>query len=102
MNRLQRILSSLALALCCLPGAAWSADQSVTIHIEGMTCSLCVTAVNKALRALPDVRKAKTSLSRREAVVVVPEGYATAALLAAIEDTGYKGEIRAVAPVEAQ
>lgn len=102
MNRLKTKLKGLALALCCWPMMALGADQSVTIHVEGMTCSLCVTAINKALRSLPEVRKAKASLPRNEAVVIVPEGYALESLLAAIEQTGYKGEIRSVRPADAQ
>ncbi len=96
MKRTHRKLQSLALALCCWPAIALSANQAVTIHVEGMTCPLCVTAINKALRSLPEVQRAKTSLTRNEAVVVVPEGYATAHLLSAIEETGYKGVIRSV------
>ena len=78
MNRLKQLF----LALCLWPLLAFGAEQtaqSVTIHIEGMTCSLCVTAINKALRSLPEVEKAK----------------------AEIEKTGYQGTIRSVAPVPA-
>lgn len=100
MNRLKRLV----FALCLWPLLAFGAEpsaQSVTIHIEGMTCSLCVTAINKALRSLPEVEKAKASLKNNEAVVIVPEGYPLETLLAEIEKTGYQGTIRSVAPVAA-
>lgn len=100
MNRLKILL----LALCLWPLLAFGAErpaQSVVIHVEGMTCSLCVTAINRALRSLPEVAKAKTSLKDNEAVVVVPEGYPLETLLAEIEKTGYRGTIRSVTPVHA-
>ena len=98
MNRLKQ----LALVLCLWPMLAFGAGQpaqSVTIHIDGMTCSLCVTAINKALRSLPEVEKAKTSLKNNEAVVIVPEGYPLETLLAEIEKTGYQGSISSTTPV---
>lgn len=96
MIRLKHALLTLLLTLCTAPALSLASEQAVTIHIEGMTCSLCVTAINQSLRSLPDVHQAKTSLPRQEAVVIVPEGYAVGTLLAAIEDTGYKGEVRSV------
>lgn len=74
-------------------------QQAVTIHIEGMTCSLCVTAINKALRSLAQVSQAKTSLKKSEAIVHVPENYELNKLLAEIESTGYHGTIQSVQPL---
>ena len=102
MNRLKTKLTGALLALCCWPMMALAADQTVTIKVEGMTCAVCVTAINKALRSLPDVRKAKASLPKNQAIVIVPEGYKLDTLLAAIEETGYHGTISSVQPLEAQ
>lgn len=99
MKKLTNKLKALTLALCCWPMMAMAADQSVTIQVEGMTCAVCVTAINKALRSLPEVRKAKASLPKNQAVVIVPEGYKLETLLAAIEETGYHGTISSVQPV---
>ena len=95
-------LKQLTLALLLWPVLVFGAEQpaqTVSIHIEGMTCSLCVTAINKALRSLPDVEKAKTSLMKQEAVVIVPEGYPLDTLLEEITKVGYTGTIRSVEPI---
>lgn len=81
------------------PLAVLSASPSmvgITIHIQGMTCSLCVTAINKALRSLPQVQYAKTSLKNSEVLVHVPNDYDTQILLTEIEKTGYQGKILSV------
>lgn len=80
--------------------SAASTMQTVTLHIEGMTCSLCVTAINKALRALPQVQYAKTSLKNSEVLVQVPSDYDTKTLLTEIEKTGYKGSVLSIEPLE--
>ena len=44
-------------------------DQQLLLHISGMTCSSCSTAVEKALQATPGVRSAAVSLVQSRAEV---------------------------------
>ncbi|MDR1726863.1 MAG: heavy-metal-associated domain-containing protein [Acidobacteriota bacterium] len=70
----------------------------VVIDVKDMDCSLCVTAINQALRKTEGVVKAKASLKKKQAEVVVPEGFPAEKLLDAIKRTGYTGEVAKVTP----
>lgn len=57
------------------------------LKIEGMTCGHCVTAIRKALEAVPGVENAEVSLGEGRARV---EGHALLeALIEAVEEEGY-------------
>ena len=73
--------------------SAEAADVKVIIDVEGMSCSLCVTAINQELRKTEGVIKAKASLKTRQAEVVVSEDFPTQLLLDAVARTGYSGKI---------
>ncbi len=62
------------------------------IKVNGMTCEHCVMAVRKALERTPGVeRVVEVSLDRGEALV---EGRPDpAAVVAAIEEEGYRAEV---------
>lgn len=61
----------------------------VTLQVEGMSCSHCLNAVNKALGALPGVRIESVQIGR--AVVESAVGGPTAAELAlAVTRAGYR------------
>lgn len=81
------------LLLTSSAASAEAANVNVIIEVEGMTCSLCVTAINQELRKTEGVIKAKTSLKTRRAEVVVAEDFSTQVLLEAIARTGYVGKI---------
>jgi len=59
------------------------------LKIEGMSCGHCVSAVSKALSAVPGVRQVtEVSLERGEAVI---EGETDlSALIAAVQQQGYE------------
>jgi len=86
-------LRSVILALLMLPLAAWPSEQEVRLYVQGMTCPLCVAAVNKALRSTPGVQGAKTNLQQEQAQVQVPADFDVEILLAAIKEVGYDAEI---------
>ena len=86
----------LVLLLMLCSSSLWAADMKVTLTVKGMTCPLCVTSVNQALRQTEGVIKAKASLKTEQAEVIVPEGYDTKKLLLAVEKTGYKGSLAKV------
>ncbi|WP_339087330.1 heavy metal-associated domain-containing protein [Shewanella chilikensis] len=87
----------LVLLLLCTP-FAWAGNQVVTLDVKGMTCPLCVTVINKALRKTEGVIKAKSSLKTQQARVIVPEGFDMDALIKAVDETGYKGCINKIEP----
>ncbi|HHB11984.1 MAG TPA: heavy metal-binding protein [Chromatiales bacterium] len=63
----------------------------IRLTIKGMTCMHCVSAVKKALEAVPGVKRAEVSLDKGQAVV---EGEPDPqALLAAVRDEGYEAQI---------
>ena len=63
----------------------------IKLKVDGMSCEHCVSAVNQALERVPGVEQVvEVSLERGEAVV---EGEPhVSALIAAIEEEGYKAE----------
>ena len=64
----------------------------IVIDVEGMTCAHCVQAVSKALKAVPGVERAMVVLESGLAEV---EGEPDAqALVAAVEEEGYRAELR--------
>lgn len=69
----------------------------VRLSVAGMTCPLCVTAVNQALRTTPGVISAKTNLNNEQADVVVPDDFDLQHLLAAVQKAGYEAEIMSTA-----
>lgn len=64
----------------------------ITLKIEGMSCGHCVSAVEKALAAVPGVRSVEeVSLERGEARL---EGQPDLQhLIAAVEDEGYEARV---------
>jgi len=65
----------------------------VVIDVNDMTCSLCVTSINQALRKTEGVITAKSSLKTKQAEVVIPDGFPIQNLLDAIKKTGYTGKV---------
>lgn len=60
------------LALVCAAGLssmAMAGIQTVTLDVQGMTCSSCPITVKIALSKVDGVQKVKASLEKREAVV---------------------------------
>ena len=66
--------------------------ETVTLKINGMTCSGCVRSVKKVLEGVQDVRSAQVSLERGEATVELDRKTSdqVAALKAAVEAAGYE------------
>lgn len=64
-------------------------EESLILHVSGMTCNNCVNHVEKALRGTPGVTVAKVDLKRETATVRTKPGVARAALVAAVKEAGY-------------
>ena len=72
------------------------ASKVATIHVEGMTCPLCTTAIKKSLKKIDGVTKAKVLLNSKKATVYFEDRVKKEQLLKAIEDVGYKGKIETI------
>ncbi len=75
---------------CCLIPQASAATQSAsvtTLHIEGMTCSSCATAVKHVLRSVAGVKDAQVSFEKKTGVVTYDPAKVTSAAIAhAVEE----------------
>ena len=84
---MNRFFVSLILAAA---GPVWSASQTVTLSIPGMTCAACPITVRKALSRVAGVSKAEVDLERRVAVVRFDDTRSSVArLIQATGDAGY-------------
>ncbi len=69
-------------------------EQSVEIHIEGMTCAACVARLEKALRRVDGVTAASVNLATEKAAVTYDPGAATPEqLIEAVEIAGFEGRV---------
>ena len=69
---------------------ARASDVETTLRISGMTCTMCVKHVTKALEKVPGVTKAVVTLEPPRAVVRHdPVAASKDALAAAVRDAGY-------------
>lgn len=59
----------MVLLLVGLATAAYAATSTTTLHVEGMTCAGCETAVKLVLKKTPGVISAKVSYEEKRAVV---------------------------------
>jgi len=63
------------------------------LAIHGMTCATCAGRVERALAAVPGVRRAEVNLATEHAAVEAPAGLLRPAeLIAAVRDAGYDAE----------
>ncbi|MGH8143281.1 MAG: cation transporter, partial [Steroidobacteraceae bacterium] len=68
--------------------------QRWTLPIEGMTCATCALRVEKALAAVPGVRRAEVNLATERASVEGAGGVVHAAdLIAAVRRAGYEASL---------
>ena len=63
--------------------------QSLTLHIEGMSCGHCLNAVNQALAALPGVQMESLRIGRAD-LRYDEATIAPARIEAAIAEAGYR------------
>ena len=68
--------------------------QTLTLHIDGMTCGGCVKRATNALLAVNGVAEARVSLENKNAEIRFdPSKTNAAALLEAVEDAGYDASL---------
>lgn len=70
------------------------AADTVTLHVEGMTCAGCVIGVRKVLTKLEGVSKAEVSYETKRAVVTFDKSKVTVdQMIAAIKTLGYTATV---------
>lgn len=69
-----------------------SAENSVVLKVEGMTCNHCVGRVQKALDAAPGVHAAKVDLDSGTAEIRFGPEIDTAALIGVVQSAGYSAQ----------
>ena len=73
--------------------------DSLTLHIEGMTCAGCVLAVRKVLTKLDGVREADVSYETKQAFVIFDSSKVTVEqMIAAVKTLGYTATVRTEIP----
>ena len=69
----------------------------VRVAVQGMTCSSCSSAVERALAAIPGVNEVKVALATDEAFVVGDSTqFSAREVVSAIEDAGFEAQLRTV------
>src|SRR5712691_1900592 len=69
---MKRTVSLFVIAFAALGGFtlfANASDKVTTLHIEGMTCGSCATAVKHVLKGLDGVKDAQVSFEEKKGVV---------------------------------
>lgn len=70
--------------------AAGAREQTVTLAVENMTCSLCPVTVKKAISAVPGVRAVEVDFAAKTATVVFdPSATSEKDIAAASAGAGY-------------
>jgi copper chaperone len=65
----------------------------IQLNVEGMTCGHCEKAVKDALAEVPGVTRV-VAVDRAQSLATVEGEPDVAALIAAIEEEGYRAEVR--------
>ncbi|MDA5555376.1 heavy metal translocating P-type ATPase [Shimia sp. MMG029] len=69
--------------------------QTLTFHLDGLSCAGCVSRAEKALTKAEGVETAEVNLANESARVVVRDG-GTEAVLGALKEAGYPARVRSV------
>ena len=64
--------------------------KTIELEVSGMSCGHCVATVRSALAGVAGVREVDVSLPARRATVRADEGVDEAALVRAVDRTGYR------------
>ena len=75
-------------------GAAGAAEQTVTLHVDNMTCASCPITVKASLMRVDGVRSASVSQESETAVITFDdEKTAVANLVSATTNAGYPSQV---------
>ncbi len=76
------LLISAALVIAFLPLASAAQTATTKLHIEGMTCGSCATAVKHVLKGIDGVKDARVSFEQKSAMVTFDQTRVTPAKIA--------------------
>lgn len=71
------------------PVRATDFSGAISLPIEGMTCASCVGRIEKALKGVPGVETVSVNLATERASITTNANVARAALVKAVENSGY-------------
>ncbi len=90
---MKKLLLSVAIT-AAVAGPVWAAEQTITLAVPSMTCSVCPITVKDALSKVPGVEKIDVSLAKKDAVVTFDNAKTnTQALIKATTDAGYPSSV---------
>ena len=93
--KIRALVSTFVLSVASV-GAAFAAQQTVTLAVDNMTCSTCPYTVKKALNQVPGVENATVSYEEKSATVTFEDTEASVAnLTAATARAGYPSRLTA-------
>jgi mercuric ion binding protein len=92
---MSRILSATALSLTLLAsGAATAAERTVTLAVDGMSCTSCPYILRTVLQEVPGVARADVSYAEKTAVVTFDDVKTTVAdLTQATASVGFPSRV---------
>lgn len=64
--------------------------QKITVKLDGMSCGMCEAHVNAAIRQAFSVKKAVSSHTKGETVIICEGDITREQLEAALKDSGYR------------
>jgi mercuric ion binding protein len=68
-------------------------ELKTLLHVEGMTCPLCTTAIKKSIKKIEGVKSVQVLLNTKKATVIADEHVTEEKLLEAIKKVGYSAII---------
>lgn len=99
MSALKRIAVLVTFAATCC--AVTAATSTVTLQVSNMVCSMCSSAVSKALLKVPGVEAARVDLDAKQAVVTFDPAKTTPqALTNATAAAGFPSAVRSPSPAQ--
>lgn len=93
---MKKLFASITLAaLAAVIAPVWAATQTVTLSVQGMTCSTCPITVKKAISKVEGVSKVDTTFEKREAVVTFDDAKTNVPkLIKATANAGYPSSVK--------
>ena len=90
-----RKLFSLVALSAAFAAPVWASPQTVTLSVQGMTCSTCPLTVKHALKKVPGVSKTDVSFEKKEAVVSFDDAKTSLqALTKSTADAGFPSTVK--------
>ena len=91
---MKKLFSLVALS-AAFAAPVWASPQTVTLSVQGMTCSTCPLTVKQALKKVPGVSKTDVSFEKKEAVVSFDDAKTSLqALTKSTADAGFPSTVK--------